>query len=88
MEVNLYAQYMTTPEKAHRHIAHQLHFPRWYGNNLDALWDMLTDISQPCLVSINGAGKLKDSLGDYGSRLLGVMLQASAENDMLTVELL
>jgi ribonuclease inhibitor len=26
----------------HREIARSLGFPSWYGNNLDALWDMLT----------------------------------------------
>lgn len=30
----------------HKALANALQFPDWYGNNLDALHDMLTDIHQ------------------------------------------
>ena len=35
----------TTPARAHRIIAGALDFPDYYGNNLDALYDCLTDLS-------------------------------------------
>ena len=31
----------------HAYLASSLDFPDWYGNNLDALLDCLTDISRP-----------------------------------------
>ena len=30
------------PMDLHNEIREKLEFPEWYGNNLDALWDMLT----------------------------------------------
>ena len=37
-------------EDLHRALAECLDFPEWYGNNLDALYDELTSISQETLV--------------------------------------
>ena len=37
-------------EDLHRALAESLDFPEWYGNNLDALYDQLTSISQGTLV--------------------------------------
>lgn len=31
----------------HRAFREALTFPQWYGNNLDALYDCLTEISEP-----------------------------------------
>ena len=33
-----------TAEDLHRALAEGLHFPAWYGGNLDALHDCLTDL--------------------------------------------
>ena len=37
-------------EDLHRALAETLDFPEWYGNNLDALYDQLTELSQETLV--------------------------------------
>ena len=34
-------------EDLHRALAEGLHFPAWYGGNLDALHDCLTDLNEP-----------------------------------------
>jgi len=34
------------PCRAHRVLARKLGFPAWYGRNLDALYDCLTDLHQ------------------------------------------
>ena len=36
-----------TAEDLHRALAEGLHFPAWYGGNLDALHDCLTDLHEP-----------------------------------------
>ncbi len=33
-------------EELHQVIAEKLNFPSWYGNNLDALYDCLTDLEE------------------------------------------
>lgn len=37
-------------EAIHEYIAQQMGFPHYYGRNLDALFDCLTDITEPTAV--------------------------------------
>ena len=36
-----------TKEELHKALSGALAFPQWYGNNLDALYDCLTDLEAP-----------------------------------------
>lgn len=44
----------------HRYIAAALDFPDYYGKNLDALYDCLTDICDDTCLGIYGLGELGD----------------------------
>ena len=35
-------------------IAEALEFPDWFGHNLDALWDCLTDLTEPTVLIWHG----------------------------------
>jgi len=70
---------------AHEHIAEMMGFPQWYGNNLDALWDMLSERGEAEIVLINSAAMLNE-LGTYGCRLLSCFFDAAAENDHMVFE--
>lgn len=64
----------------HGWLAENLGFPDWYGRNLDALYDCLTDLTKEvCLVIVHG-DKLRAVLGPYGDRLFQVFLQATRDN--------
>ena len=41
-----------TPEQAQRYLALELDLPDYYGRNLDALYDMLTEITEDTCVGI------------------------------------
>ena len=41
---------ITQPKELHRKLAHFLEFPDWYGHNLDALFDCLTELPSPTQV--------------------------------------
>ncbi|MBQ6240366.1 MAG: barstar family protein [Firmicutes bacterium] len=56
----------------HPYLAEVFGFPSWYGRNLDALYDLLTDICEPTSVYFWKAGEL-DS---YGKRILLVFRDA------------
>ena len=45
-------------ETLHRVLAAGLQFPDWYGGNLDALHDCLTEINQPTELVIRGSDTL------------------------------
>ena len=41
-----------TRREIHEYIAEKMAFPEYYGHNLDALYDCLTDITEPTAVGI------------------------------------
>lgn len=43
-----------TAEDLHRALAEGLRFPAWYGGNLDALHDCLTDLNEPTELVVRG----------------------------------
>lgn len=46
MEYHINCAEIHSREEFHRILSQVLHFPEWYGNNLDALYDCLTDIRE------------------------------------------
>ena len=60
-----------------------LGLPDWYGANLDALYDCLTDLG-PSVISLAGLRWL-EPLGTYGEKLLQVFRDAEADARDLTV---
>ena len=49
-----------TAEDLHRALAEGLHFPAWYGGNLDALHDCLTDLNEPTELIVRGTSALDE----------------------------
>ncbi|MBP5410403.1 MAG: barstar family protein [Lachnospiraceae bacterium] len=76
--------YMNTKEATHAYLAQRLHAPEYYGRNLDALHDILTD---PCgettLVLLYRKSHMLRALGRYGEVLLKVFRDSAAENPSL-----
>ncbi len=55
---------INTRAEAHKYIARKMDLPEYYGNNLDALFDCLSEISN---VSVDIRNL---ELGDYGEKLI------------------
>lgn len=70
---------------AHGYLAETLEFPEYYGNNLDALFDCLTEKSE-CTILFKGAAELYQA-GGYGARILEVMRDAAMANPRLQMAL-
>lgn len=88
-QVILDANYMTDKKTTHEYIAKMLSFPEYYGHNLDALYDMLTDIAKPLTIIIKHSELLEAQLGSYyGKLLLDVLKDSVIENDFLELEIL
>ena len=64
----------------HTSIASQLDFPDYYGANLDALYDILSTVSEPTCIVIDDDKTLSDNLGDYYEKLLRVLEDAQTAN--------
>jgi ribonuclease inhibitor len=75
---------MDTREHAHSHLAKRLRLPDYYGNNLDALNDCLGEIAEPTRILLRNASHLRESLGEYGDRLIAVLADAAMRNPSIT----
>lgn len=67
-------------EILHEMLAEQLAFPAWYGKNLDALYDCLTDITEDTEIVIFNEEALQDHLERYAGQLMRTLKDASKEN--------
>ena len=74
---------MTDRERAHEYIAEVLEFPDYYGKNLDALFDCLTDMGESSILLTNLDAL--EMLGDYSGALLAVFEEAEQANEDLTL---
>lgn len=64
----------------------ELSFPEFYGRNLDALYDCLTDVSDETVVRLENYEKLEYELGKYAAILVKVLTAASEVNSNLRIE--
>ena len=69
----------------HGLIASALAFPDYYGRNLDALWDCLTDLAEPTVLLWDGWGPLAHADRKGFDRLLAVMLERTARRPPFSV---
>ena len=68
---------MNTKENAHRHMREAMGFPAYYGANLDALYDCVTDLTGE--IRLYHAAELRRSLPLYGEKILRVLKDAQSE---------
>ena len=78
---------VTSMEDIHAALAQQLAFPEWYGGNLDALHDCLTDLHEETHVSVAHPEALLETLGPAYGRLCRVLSNAAEENPYLKIQL-
>lgn len=74
---------MKNLDQAHTYLAQILNFPTYYGRNLDALYDMLTEISQDTQVILPKALGDDRYLGLDGTYIIRVFQDAAQNNPKL-----
>lgn len=67
---------LSSKEILHPLLARELGFPDWYGGNLDALFDCLTDLTEEVSITLSGIG----DLSPYAQRAVKVLRAAANEN--------
>ena len=61
-------------------LARELDFPIWYGANLDALYDCLTDVREETMITLRNRDALEEHLGSYGHRLMRLLEDVTLDN--------
>ena len=70
----------------HNHIAETLDFPSYYGENLDALNDMLSSRQEETRIYLLNLDTLADRIGaSYSKKLLELLLDVEEKNAFLTI---
>ena len=75
------------PSEIHEFLEQELSFPEYYGRNLDALYDVLTDISEETEISIDMNDMEDNALREYLARLTRVCEDAAKANDSIKVNI-
>jgi len=71
----------------HTYLQDMLSLPSYYGRNLDALYDLLTEIAETTNIILINVSSLKESLGEYADIFLETLFQASEKNINLTISI-
>ena len=87
MTVVLDGKAMIDRMSAHSHLAERLELPSYYGRNLDALYDVLTQIGEETEIVLTDPAAVVEQMGRYGESLLATMQEAAEENPRLIVTL-
>ena len=87
MTVVLNGKAMVDRVTAHTHLAERLELPTYYGRNLDALYDVLTEIGEETEIILTDPAAVAEQMGKYGEALLATMQEAAEENPRLIVTL-
>lgn len=69
----------------HNYLRSALALPVYYGANLDALYDCLTELDAATELVVPAVIADEAHLGWYGEQLLQVLQDAAEENEALTV---
>lgn len=71
-----------TKEQLHDILQQELDLPEWYGRNLDALYDCLTDGTEEMQIEIRNKEALEKHLGRYAKALERVLRDVGAEKQI------
>ncbi|MCI8852904.1 MAG: barstar family protein [Lachnospiraceae bacterium] len=73
-------------EMLHQELREALGFPAWYGGNLDALYDCLTDLQEETVICLAHEEELEERLGGYVRMLKRALTEAAAKNPLVRWE--
>ena len=83
MEIIINCSTICSRDDLHQTLADALHFPSWYGKNLDALYDVLAEVT--ATVHLQNWQQAESALGNYGKNARRVLTHASQRNGPLDI---
>ena len=87
-QVTLNGKKMTDRNSAHVYIASKLGFPEYYGKNLDALFDCVSEFCLDKYIRFSHFDEAKKNLGDYADKLCTVFFDIADTNPRIKFKVL
>lgn len=85
MQVELDGSQISTMDAFHQQIGEKLDFGPYYGQNLNALWDMLsTDVERPVHLVWRNSSASREKMGAEAFNMIVEVLQAAQDDDVKT----
>ena len=75
---------ITSRSELHDVLTVELNLPDWYGRNLDALMDCLTEPGDEIMLTIWNWEELEEKLGSYARSLRDVLTEVARTGNRLT----
>ena len=86
-KITLDIERMRSLPMLHKYLHTALALPEYYGANLDALYDCLTEIDEPTELVVPKKVADEAYLGWYGQQFLQLLEDAGAANEALKITL-
>ena len=86
-KITLDIERMRSLPMLHKYLHTALDLPEYYGANLDALYDCLTEIAEPTELVVPKKVADEAYLGWYGQQFLQLLEDAGAANEALKITL-
>lgn len=83
MNLMLEAEKMTTRKEAHQYLKEMFAFPDYYGRNLDALYDCLTELKDEQVEFYHAGEELEKE--NYFAKVYRTFLEAAEANSGLVI---
>ena len=81
IEIVIDGMEITDRERLFQVFRDNLELPDYYGDNLDALYDVLSTYSEEVEITILNEEDLYNNIPFYGERLIGMLNVAAEENE-------
>lgn len=86
-EIRLNGEKMINKATVHAYLKEKLSLPNYYGENLDALWDCLSEENSLKKITLYNSKAMIDNLGAYGEAIIRVLEEVAKENENIIVDI-
>ena len=74
---------MFSRKQTHEYIKEKMSFPEYYGNNLDALADCLSEITEKTKITIKNFADFENNLGANSKGFIRVFEDVAEDNESI-----
>lgn len=84
-EVYLDGRLITTKNRLYECLEEAFDFPDHFGRNLDAVWDVLNEETEPTTLQFTYVKKFLENMDGYGEGVLRMLSALNEQNEKFTV---